>query len=147
MAKKPKAGASSRVAKTPAIAAGIEVADLRPVWRTRWLDRDGPWGWDKISQPELEAVASFLRAMEALTWKQVWAQQAGGERRRGAKHKYIPMADCVDEAQRRLRNLRLAEYDGNWFRFRLQGQWRLWGIEQEGVFNLVWWDAHHQVCP
>jgi hypothetical protein len=120
---------------------------MRPVWRTRWLEHEGPWGWDQITVDELQSVVAFLREMESLTWQQVWNQMAGGERRRGQKHKYIPMADCVDEAQKRLKTLRLDEYDGNWFRFRLQGLWRLWGVEQDGVFNIIWWDGAHQICP
>ena len=85
--------------------------------------------------------------MERLTWREVWAQLTGGGRRRGAKHKFIPMAACTSDAQNRLRALRLDEFDGSWFRFRLMGEHRLWGIVQDGCFLPVWWDPKHEVCP
>ncbi len=49
----------------------------------------------------------------------------------------------------RIADLKLDDYDGNWFRFRLGNMERLWGVveEEDGVFYPVWWDPRHEVCP
>ncbi len=70
----------------------------------------------------------------------------GGNRRRGAKHKPIPAGHLCDEAQRRLVELELDEFD-ELFRFRLGNMARLWGVIDEGVFYAIWWDPDHRVCP
>jgi hypothetical protein len=91
-------------------------------------------------------ITAFLIQMEDLTWRQIWDQTTGGGRR-GAKHKFIPIASCTAEAQNRLGALGLEEHSDNWFRFRLGGERRLWGVLLEGHFFIVWWDANHEVCP
>lgn len=70
-----------------------------------------------------------------------------GTGRRGPKHKFIPVDSCIPATKNRLRMLRLDEYDGSWFRFRLKGEQRLWGIIVEACFFPVWWDPDHEVCP
>ena len=72
--------------------------------------------------------------------------QTGGNRRRGALHKFIPSAHLCPAAQRRLLDLRLDEFD-ELFRFRLGNLERLWGVIHLDVFYPVWWDPEHKVCP
>jgi hypothetical protein len=146
--KRPKAVVSTAGSKTPVVEAPpVPQVDLHPAWRLRRLDHDGPWGWSNVSATVLLQVVEFLKAMETLTWGQVWQQQAGGQTRRGQKHKFIPMDHCVGQAQKRLHDLGLEEYSESWFRFRIFARGRLWGIIQGGCFSPVWWDPDHQVCP
>ena len=148
MRKQPQAKASSRVSKTPRTAVGLpSAADQRPAWRLARLDYDGRWGWGKISDPDLKAVVRFIQEMERVTWKEIRAMRTGGGKRRSAKHKFIPMESCIPDAQKRLRALHLEEYDGSWFRFRLMGEQRLWGVLMDACFLPVWWDPEHEVCP
>jgi hypothetical protein len=118
-----------------------------PSWRLALIDLDGPWAWAKARPAEQGAIVSFLREMERLTWPEIRTQQAGGHRRRGPKHKYIPMEHCASAAQSRLEELELEDYEGSWFRFRLSGTQRLWGIVEDSLFYPVWWDPNHEVCP
>lgn len=90
----------------------------------------------------------LLTDMERLTWKEIWSQQTGG-RRRGAKHKFIPIENLCEDAQRRLDELGLLEW-GRLFRFRTGNMERLWGLvseEEPRVFYPIWWDPAHKVCP
>jgi hypothetical protein len=120
--------------------------DDRPVWRLSLLDMEGPWGWKLASGKALDAIATFLKEMERLSWREIRSQMTGGLRR-GPKHKYIPIASLDSRAQKRLVSLELDDYDGSWFRFRLGNVLRLWGIVDDGVFYPVWWDTDHSVCP
>jgi hypothetical protein len=100
-----------------------------------------------VTETEVVMVLKFLSEMEQLTWGEIWQQQAGGERRRGQKHKYIPMDHLCPEAQRSLGELELDDASDDWFRFRVSGARRLWGITEGHVFYPVWWDPRHEVCP
>lgn len=135
--------------KLRGIAAGEGDAH-RPLWRLSLLDQqhDGSWSW-KITPETLQKIIVFLTDMERLTWREIWAQQAGGNRRRGNKHKYIPVDHLCSEAQKRLDALGIVEWD-SLFRFRTGGMERLWGVisdEEPRVFYPIWWDPGHRVCP
>jgi hypothetical protein len=122
----------------------------RPVWRLSLLDRDYDDGWSwRIDEATLTGIISFLSEMERLTWREIWAQQTGGNNRRGAKHKFIPVDSLCDKARRRLEELELDEFD-RLFRFRMGNMERLWGVlsdETPRVFYPIWWDPDHVICP
>jgi hypothetical protein len=118
-----------------------------PTWRLALLDleHDGDWSWG-LGEDALLKIVQFLRDMERLTWKEIWSQQTGGHRRRGAKHKFIPAGSLCTAAQNRLLERGLEEFD-ELFRFRLGNMERLWGVIHLGIFYPVWWDPGHKVCP
>jgi hypothetical protein len=128
---------------------GVPAGINHPSWRFVLVDVEhhGTWGWRYLTETKLREIVVFLKQMERLSWQEVWLQQAGGHGRRGPKHKYIPIEHCDLDAQQRLGELELEEYNESWFRFRLAGTERLWGVLQEGVFYPVWWDHDHKVCP
>lgn len=119
------------------------------MWRLSLLDREfnGAWSWS-ISDKDLIRIVEFLTEMERLTWREIRDQMTGGNRRRGAKHKPIPRGHLVPEAQERLRELQLDDFD-ELFRFRLRNMERLWGVLHGSprVFYPIWWDPEHKICP
>ncbi|MDA2802953.1 hypothetical protein [Nocardiopsis suaedae] len=120
------------------------------MWRLSLLDREyqGSWSWG-VDEATLLKIISLLSEMESLTWKEILNQQTGGNRRRGARNKFIPVENLCPEAQKRLSELKLEEWD-ELFRFREGNMGRLWGIvipEGPRVFYPIWWDADHKVCP
>ena len=137
----------------PRVLRGIALdgeGEHRPLWRLSLLDAEyvGQWHW-QIDRTTTTRIVRFLTEMERLTWREIWDQQAGGERRRGAKHKLIPVDHLCKEAQQRIREIRLDDWE-ELFRFRLSGPERLWGIltdETPRVFYPVWWDPDHKICP
>ena len=50
------------------------------------------------------------------------------------------------DAQARLEYLKRDDVDGLWC-VRLSGLERVWGTRRGPVFNLLWWDPDHTVCP
>lgn len=123
--------------------------DARPAWGFSILDHKyvGDWSW-QIDQPELMKIMEFLAAAEKRTWKEIRHDMAGGRRRRGEKHKFIPLSSLCKDAQDRLVALELDDQD-QLFRFRLSGMERLWGVllPDDHMFYLLWWDGEHKVCP
>jgi hypothetical protein len=91
-------------------------------------------------------IIAFLAEMERLTWHEIRSQLTGGNRRRGAKHKFIPVSSLCALAQARLVELTPDDFE-EMFRFRLGNMERLWGVILDGVFYPVRWDPGHQVCP
>lgn len=82
-----------------------------------------------------------------LSWGQIEAQQTGTKNRH-KKHHGQPIADIAKLAQDDIRRLRYDETFGDdLFRFRLQGEQRLWGFRVGRVFHVVWWDPSHRVRP
>ncbi|MFI7126049.1 hypothetical protein ACIBQ1_10170 [Nonomuraea sp. NPDC050153] len=132
-------------------AAGLEADLHHPLWRLSLLDTEhnGAWAWAGVDRDTLIRIIDFLAEMERLSWKEIRSQMTGNNRRRGAKHKLIPVEHLVSAAQTRLRELELDEFDAV-FRFRLSGPERLWGVisdESPRVFYPIWWDPQHKICP
>ncbi|MEV0754992.1 hypothetical protein [Streptosporangium sp. NPDC050280] len=125
--------------------------DLRhPVWRLSLLDRehDGSWSW-KIDGATLMTIIEALTAMERLTWREIRVQQAHSKSRSLAKHHAQPVGSLCAEAQKRLGDLGLDDWD-ELFRFRIMQKGRLWGVlsnESPRVFYPIWWDPEHLVSP
>jgi len=104
------------------------------------------WGWRQVSSEDVPGIVAFLSEMERLTWKEIFDQQTG-EGRRGQKHKFIPIDGCIHDAQSGLSDLEMDDESDSWFRFRLGGKKRLWGILKVPHFYPVWWDPEHEICP
>jgi hypothetical protein len=137
------------VAKKPKKISGLGVhGDDHPRWRLALVDLDHDrWSFGDADGADLQKILTFLREMEKLTWRQIWDLKTGGGRRRGALHKFIPMDGLCKEAQSSLLKLGLDDASDNWFRFRLGGRLRLWGVLDGQIFYPVWWDSRHEVCP
>lgn len=130
--------------------ASDEGNDHHPLWRLTLLDQDHieDWSW-RVTGETIRKIVAFLTEMERLTWHEVRDQQTGGNRRRGAKHKFIPVDSLCDLARRRLEELGIVEFE-QVFRFRMGNMERLWGVisdEDPRVFYPIWWDPDHRVCP
>lgn len=136
--------------------AGVHTASLdddlhHPVWRLSLLDREhvGSWSW-QIDEATLVTIVDFLTSMERLSWKEIRAQTASSKKRTLARHHFQAVSTLCQEAQERLAELGLDDWD-EMFRFRAGGQLgRLWGIvsnDSPRVFYPIWWDADHLVYP
>jgi hypothetical protein len=142
---RPAAGAAKECPKR--LLGVIDQGEQHPSWRLSLVDTEhsDSWSW-AITAPVLQKIVTHLIEMEQLTWREVRAQQTGGNQRRGAKHKYIPVSSLCPQAQKRIVELKLDDFDAL-FRFRLGNLERRWGVERDGVFYPVWWDPQHKVCP
>jgi hypothetical protein len=100
------------------------------------MEMRDPFGWHKLSGPELLEIREKLKNFESMTL---------GEILRRNNH-MVEVGILCKEAIDRLRELRLDDID-QLLSLRLTGVQRIWGILEHNVVILLWWDPDHLVCP
>lgn len=114
-----------------------EDPQARIMFRLGLMDYGGPWGFDGLSSAHVKLIAESCRSWETLTV---------GEFRGLPSHVEIAKEALINDAQERMIEIGLEEYDGLWH-LRLGNKPRLWGLLDGHVFYVVWWDPEHEVCP
>jgi hypothetical protein len=109
----------------------------KPVWSFGWMDFDGPWGWGAVSGGELITLQQRLAGYEQSTWGAI-------EQMKGC-HPMAP-SDVCDEAQQRLSEIGRDTID-SLFQLRVTTAGRLWGVRDQNVYWVLWWDPEHTVYP
>lgn len=107
------------------------------VWKFAWLDHDGPWPLHGIDATSHRQLLEKLGHFEKSTFEELSGP-------RGAK--CIGIARLGDGAQRRLEELARDDCEGLW-ELHVDGRRRLWGIRDDQVMSVLWWDPQHTVCP
>ncbi len=90
-----------------------------------------------------KVLLDSLKARESTTWGELLTQTGG--RKKGTNSHNIPMDELIKEAQDRAAELGLIE-DGL-LSLRLDGTHRVFGIMEDGVLSIVWFDREHEICP
>lgn len=88
-----------------------------------------------MSPDEMHEVLTRLGSFETMTWREIDGPKSHG----------IPFGDLVKEARDRLEEIDqddAAEY----FSLRVNASARVWGIRDQHVLRILWWDPQHQVC-
>ncbi|MDE7311566.1 MAG: hypothetical protein K2N87_08140 [Eubacterium sp.] len=113
-----------------------------PVWGFKMHDASHP-RWSIENYSFYEAIMNKLISFEGLTWSEI--QAASGGRRIGTNHHFEPIEILSKEAQKRILELKL-DID-EVFSFRLSSTERLYGIVEDGVFYILWYDPIHEITP
>ncbi|TIM94396.1 MAG: hypothetical protein E5Y34_30910 [Mesorhizobium sp.] len=131
----------------------VSIMQLRMEYRViDHADRHGEWAWGQPRNwcdPTYGAgnaclIRSTMIEMSALYWSEILAQSTGGKERH-RKHHPQSWDSLCQEAQERW--LEIGREEDELFRFRTGGKERIWGFREGHVFNVVWWDAEHQIYP
>jgi hypothetical protein len=85
-----------------------------------------------------------LKEFERKNWFEIERETFG--KRSKSKHHYVKVADLIPEAQKRLVQLNLDDYD-ELYSLRLSGKIRVWGIREFGYLKVLWFDLEHEICP
>lgn len=128
-------GRSPTTKETPRVEVAKPTDEL-PVWRVAKLDSGGDWCAHQMNESEFRSVLDRLKSLETMKWSAI--EQAGSH--------FNKVADLIPDAQRRLRDLKLDDFDPI-FSLRMSGKPRLWGIRIRNVFSALWWDRDHAICP
>ncbi|HUT99750.1 MAG TPA: hypothetical protein VM054_11845 [bacterium] len=112
--------------------------ELNPKWSFSYLQLDGKWCWSSIQRVKLLEIIRKVKEFEKLKWKELL--------RGNHPAKSIPLENIITEAQGILIDELRIQQD-EIVRFRLSGEERIWGLLVEGVFNVIFWDPEHEVCP
>lgn len=119
-----------------------EYKSKNPVWRFHRYDQDHP-KWCLSQKDFYGYIISKLISFERMTWHDIEA--ASGGRKQGTNHHFIPVSDMTKEAQQRLQDIKVF-YD-ELFSLRLSNIERLYGILENGIFHIIWYDPQHEICP
>ena len=108
-----------------------------PLWGFRIVDLGGPWCWTELDGAGLGEVLARLRALESMTWDEIDGPT-------GSHH--VATAKLSRDARNRLVEIRQDDAE-SLFSIRVTGERRVWGILDEHVLRMLWWDPRHEVCP
>lgn len=107
-------------------------------WRVSLLRRSGNWGWNDIQNAVLwNSVFVKMSNFESMTWAQI---------KRGVRNHSIARSKLCRNAQKELDDQHLDDIE-ELFQLGLSGTERIWGVRIGRVFQILWWDPDHTVCP
>lgn len=110
-------------------------------WRIGIIDRyghDGEWGWNDIKNEVLRTqIIEKMKHLETMTWAEVKKRKTTD---------FVPFSELCPNARRYLEDLGMDDIDGL-LHLGLSGKERMWGNRERGVFELLWYDPEHTVCP
>jgi hypothetical protein len=112
---------------------------LRPSWRISKLEMAEPYGWHTLDIQKLSYIQGKLAHFESMTWDEILIKS------KKFNHS-IATNKLSSDAQRRLREINQDDID-ELVSLRLTGVERVWGILDQGILTLIWWDPNHNVCP
>lgn len=115
----------------------------KPTWKFNRCDLSSP-KWSILdSESFSQDILSKLISYECMTWAEI--QSSSGGKSHGTNSHFERICDMSKDVQNRAEYLHLNV--DVLFSLRLTGATRLYGILDEGVFNIIWFDKHHEIYP
>lgn len=96
-------------------------------------------GWHLLDGVKASDVHSKLLNFERLTWKEILVRDRHWNHR-------ITIDKLVPSAKKALAKTPFKDVD-QVVSLRLTGKERVFGVMENEVFNVLWWDPDHKVCP
>ena len=126
------------VSKTPSGAnKANDIPNILFKWKTDEADHDGDFGWNKVAMDKLfDDIIPKLQEFESMHWMEV----------ENNRNHFISTDNISKEAKDRLASINREDED-TLFSLHLNGKERIWGIRENNVLKLLWWDPEHKVCP
>lgn len=91
----------------------------------------------------LDNLLLTLKSLESMNWCTILSNTNG---RVGNTRSHSIAIECLkEEAIERLRELNLDDYD-ELYSLAVDNKKRIWGVINDGVFNIIWYDLNHEVC-
>lgn len=109
--------------------------NCQPDFRTDQMDLKGQWHWDNLESSHLQDLLQKIIHSQKLTWQDL---------REHGSH-LVDVSKLISDAQKRLREIGKDDLD-QLYSLRLSGQRRIWGIKENNILWLLWWDPLHSVC-
>ena len=111
-----------------------------------YVDKDGKFAFnpgrsDFKHKEVLQKIIDFSK----LTWNEVLSHSTSS--RRNSKHHNLSADKLCKDARERLAKISLDDFIDDLFSFALEGELRIIGLKQGNDFYILWYDAHHEVCP
>lgn len=138
-AKRPAAAYNPQVTKEPATAAAVSTDSMKPSWHVSTMDLEGPFGWKAATAEHIwEILHPKLVGFESMTWGEILNASK--------RNHWVDVAALSKPARARLAQIKRDDAT-RLLSLRLRGEERLWGLRVAHVFQVLWWDPEHAVCP
>ncbi len=137
--KKPKTAFVPSPAKSPKIQLYPDFMSSQPAWRISLIEMKGPFGWHAVNEATLYEIREKLANFEKMTWSEILV-------RRKKRNHSVEVSKLCKDARDRLRMLKQDDID-ELLSLGLSGKERVWGIREDNVLKVLWWDSNHSVCP
>ena len=107
-------------------------------WHIRIIDRGGQWGWTKIDNLNTlwGDIFSKMSNFETMKWSEILNRN----------NHPILVSEICHKAQKRLKELKQDDVD-EIVSLHLTGTKRIWGIRDQNILKILWWDPDHTVYP
>jgi hypothetical protein len=114
-----------------------------PAWRIGLMDLEHErWGWNKVNKEDLKKILSKLKNFESMTWQEIY--DASGGKNHGNESHNVSIENIKKDARKRLKELKIDDID-EIFSLRLTGKNRIWGILENNVLKIIWYDSDHEI--
>ena len=123
--------------KLPNQSGDITPDQMSPLWSFSLLDIGSTWCWSKMSPEQFGEVFAKLKNFETMKWAEIKGPK---------KSHFIKKTRLIKEAQDRLSEIGFEEEE-ELFSLRLEGKQRIWGLLDDHVLRILWWDPEHEICP
>lgn len=146
MPKKVKATVQPTGKKEVKVTERVNLYQLPPKWSFIKCDTvHEKWGILSNTAYLGDMLARF-KEWERVTWGDILTTTSG--RRHNTQNHPMPVSILDKAAAKRLTELHLDSYDVL-YSLTITGRRRVWGImiEETGTFQLLWFDANHEVYP
>ncbi|MEG3991395.1 hypothetical protein QUA13_30500 [Microcoleus sp. S28C3] len=95
------------------------------------------YGWQNIDGEKLKEIQTKLSNFESMTWREILVDSK-------KQNHTVPINKLSKLARDRLTEMNLDDLD-ELTSLRLSATERIWGILNQGVMELLWWDPKHEV--
>ena len=115
-----------------------------PNWRFKRVFLNHRWAIDLDNGNRfIKSILPKLISYETQTWQEIVGTPKG--RGDGSKSHSVSIVNLCQEAQKLLQDNNI--YIDDLFSLRLTGKERVWGILENGVLDIIWYDSDHEICP
>src|ERR1700722_4676718 len=109
--------------------------DNAPDFRAGKMDIGGRWGWHNSNILTMD-IKEFLEKIfehQKLSWYEL---------RNNGSHE-VDLNQIIPAARKRLEDIEQDEI-AQLYSLRLTGKKRMWGIKENNIFWILWWDPNHE---
>ena len=94
------------------------------------------WGWKNISCADiLIKIHGKLKNFETMYWYEI---------EKNNMNHFMPIDKLTKQAQNRLKELNIEDTD-EMYSLHLGGKERIWGMRENEILKILWWDPDHTV--
>lgn len=142
--KKPKIAIQPDAKKTPKTSSNPdEFYSKYPVWQFQKCDVEHP-KWSITNCDDLHTkVIDKLVSFERMKWSDIITTTSG--RKSNTRNHFIEIRECCKDAQKRAGELKI--FEDSMLSIALGSKLRLFGIMNDNVFSIVWYDEDHEIYP